>query len=121
MMRRNDGDPRFVRRFGQATIRLKFFRLNPPAVTQTCDAMRSAKAMATTLTGTKRVVGWITDPIPPRSERQPDCQAESGCRLRDPRCRMTCAAISSRRDTPSTMVPIALISGVTPRRIEEKT
>ncbi len=38
-----------------------------------------------------------------------------------PRRRMTCAATSSRSETASTMVPMALISGVTPRRIDEKT
>ena len=38
-----------------------------------------------------------------------------------PRCRISCATISSTKDVISTTVPTALISGVTPRRIDEKT
>ena len=34
--------------------------------------------------------------------------------------RRTCATINSVSDTASTIVPMALISGVTPRRMEEK-
>lgn len=38
-----------------------------------------------------------------------------------PRCKIPCATIRLTSDTASTMVPMALISGVTPRRIEENT
>ena len=41
--------------------------------------------------------------------------------VRCPRCRMSCATTSSASDVISTTVPTALISGVTPRRIEENT
>ena len=41
--------------------------------------------------------------------------------LTPPRRRMVWARISTISDTARTMVPMALISGVTPRRMEEKT
>ena len=75
------------------------------------------------------------DHRPPSGQRQGTSTANAGAcggqksdlieqkwghRLR-PRCKNACAVISKINDKLRTMVPMALISGVTPRRIEENT
>ena len=57
----------------------------------------------------------------PRQKRHAPRQQHQRPSFRAPRRRISCAAISRTSEMASTMVPMALISGVTPRRIEEKT
>ena len=55
---------------------------------------------------------------PDPHHRPPD--ADQAERALCPRCRISCARISSTKDVSSTTEPTALISGVMPRRMEEK-
>ena len=57
----------------------------------------------------------------PSLPREPSQARRGVLRAGSVRRRMNCAAMSRVSETASTTVPMALISGVTPRRIEEKT